>query len=544
MGKRRTSSCELRSIPMPAQVHKYREIGTLREGASAHWGVDHIQPFFPSLELLFKTDNLDNVKEHGLKFTEGIQSVLGKKTIQTTKGETVDVHIKQSSILSPIRWMRGDYGTVVGLPTTKESAVTALDKIQSPHNAAYVGSLFAALLSQSGCIHFPKVYGVFSGIAKKHTFDISEDYEDLAERPWFSKNIGTFFQLQLADHVSQSGEFQHTRSRRIEVELGDEISLGPVAQLDGIPPPENIAMGDIRPVFEEDTSRGDDESDSSSVSTSYVFEIRSCDCSEDSDTMSVEEDEEFAWSTLSNVPVQLTVMEQCEGTLYELMCLEPETTKHVAWLTQVMFALCFAQRTFGFTHNDLHTNNIMYVKTSKEHLWYNLEGQAFKVPTYGYIIKLIDFERGVGSVRLVGMKQPKVFMSDNYAIDEDAGGQYNVEPFYSSKHESIKPNPSFDCVRMATCLFWDLFPEGPNHKEYFSNPIFNTLIRWLKQDDGTSVLFGKGDPQHERYHGFHLYKAIARYSKDSAVPRKEIVKLSDTFGVKGGHPVDFDCVIV
>jgi hypothetical protein len=65
----------------------------------------------------------------------------------------------------------------------------------------------------------------------------------------------------------------------------------------------------------------------------------------------------------------------------------------------------------------------------------------------------------------------------------------------------------------------------------------------LKQEDGTSVLFGKENPQHERYHGFHLYKAIARYSKDSAVPRKEIMKLADTFGVKGSHPVEFDIVI-
>ena len=543
MGKRRTSSCELRSIPMPAQVHKYRDIRAIRDGASAHWGVDHIQPFFPSLELLFKTDNLENVKDHGLKLSDGIQTVISNKTIQTTKGETVDVHIKQSSILTPVKWMRGDYGTAIGLPSTKDSANLAMEKIQSPHNAAYVGSLFSALLSQSGCLHFPKVYGVFSGIAKKHTFDISDDYEDLAERPWFSKNIGTFFQLQLADHVSQSGEFQHTRSRRVEVELGEETALGPVDEIDGIANVDNEQIADIRPVFEEDVTQEDDESDSSSVSTSYVFEVRSCDCSESEDIEDASADEEFAWATLSNIPVQLTVMEQCEGTLYELMCLESETRKHVAWLTQVMFALCFAQRTFGFTHNDLHTNNIMYVKTSKEHLWYNLDGQGFKVPTYGYIIKLIDFERGVGSVRLVGMKHPKVFMSDNYSIDEDAGGQYNVEPFYSPKHEGIKPNPSFDCVRMATCLFWDLFPEGPEHKEYLANPIFNTLIRWLKQEDGTSILFGKENPHHERYHGFHLYKAIARYSKDSAVPRKELLKLADSFGVKGGHPAEFDMMI-
>jgi len=441
--------------------------------------------------------------------------------------------------------MRGDYGTAVGLPTTKEYATTATNKIQSPHNAAYVGSLFASLLSHTECVHFPKVYGVYSGIANKHTFDISDDYEDLVERPWFSRNIGRYFQLQLSDHISKSGDFQHTRSQRMEVELGAESALGPVDEIEGIAVPDNIEIAEMRPMFEKDLSSDDAESDSSSVSTSYVFEINSCDCSDvDEDITEVEEDENFAWSTISNAPVQLTVMERCEGTLYELMCLETETTKHISWMTQVLFALCFAQRTFGFIHNDLHTNNIMYVKTSKEHLWYNLEGQVYKVPTYGYIVKLIDFERGIGSVRITGMKQPKVFMSDNFAVDEDAGGQYNIEPFYSAKHEYIKPNPSFDCVRIATCMFWDLFPEGPEHKEYFSNPIFNTLIRWLKQEDDTSLLFGKVNTQHERYHGFELYKAIARYSKDSAVPRKEIQKLSSVFGVDGSVCVEFDVVLL
>ena len=543
MGKRKASSSELKSVPLPIQVQKYRDIAKIREGASAHWNVHHLQPFFPSLELLFKTENLENVKDHGLKLTDLVQSVTSKTTITTPDGKSKDVHIKQSMLLSPINWMRGDYGTALGLSATKDSAARVLDKIQSPQNSAYVGSLFAALLSQTGCVHFPKVYGVFSGIAENHTFDLSEDYEELARRSWFPQNVGTYFQLQLADHVSCSADFQHTRSNRAEIDLGDEAVLGPIEEMDGIAPTGSVAVGDMTQVFGGIDADCDDESTMSSVSTSYVFRVRSCDCSEDDEDDEAETDGEFAWATLSNVPVQLTVMEQCEGTLYELMCLEPETPKHVAWLTQVMFALCFAQRTMGFTHNDLHTNNIMYVKTTREHLWYKLDGQAFKVPTHGYILKIIDFERGVGSVRISGMKHPKVFMSDNFAMSEDAGGQYNAEPFYSPKHESIRPNPSFDCVRMATCLFWDLFPEGPDHPPYASNPIFVTLKRWLTQEDGTSILFGKKRAEHERYHGFHLYKAIARYSVDSAVPRKELLRLIDVFGVKGAPPVEFDIVI-
>jgi len=49
--------------------------------------------------------------------------------------------------------------------------------------------------------------------------------------------------------------------------------------------------------------------------------------------------------------------------------------------------------------------------------------------------------------------------------------------------------------------------------------------KWLTLEDGNSVLFGKEEPHHDRYHGFTLYKAIARYCKDTAVPRKELVNL-------------------
>lgn len=547
MGKRRTPTGELKSVAIPAQVHKYREMQKVRETASAHWNVDHLQPFFPSLELLFKTENLDNVKDHGLKLTEQVEAIVSKDRVLTSSGEK-EVHIKQAVIVNALKWMRGDYGTSMGLSTTKEEALSILEKVQSPHNSAYVGSLFSAILSQTGCIHFPKVYGVFSGIAKKHTFDISDDYEDLASRPWFSKNIGTYFQLQLADRVSQSSEFKHTRTRRMEMEIGDVAGdLGNIEELDGIVPEGEVTIPEMNRVFSEDIAEPDDASDSSSVSTSYVFEVRSCDCSEgeeDSEEYDEEDEEGFASATVSNVPVQLTVMEKCGGTLYELMSSEPETEKHVCWLTQVLAALAFAQKTIGLTHNDLHSNNVMYVKTDRTHLWYKVEGRTMKVPTHGYLIKLIDFERGVGSIKLVGMKQPKVFMSDHFAMDEEASGQYNSEPFYAQKHETIKPNPSFDCVRLATSMFWDLFPEGPECKEYESNPIFKTIIRWMTLDDGTSILFGKKEPEHERYHGFHLYKAIARFCKDTAIPRKELIGLVEVFGTNDSQSVEYDLVLL
>jgi hypothetical protein len=78
-----------------------------------------------------------------------------------------------------------------------------------------------------------------------------------------------------------------------------------------------------------------------------------------------EENEPFAWATFKNVPVQLTIYEKLDGTFYDLLKMHPESEKHFAWLAQVVFGLAYAQRNFSFIHNDLHGNNIMFVKTDK-----------------------------------------------------------------------------------------------------------------------------------------------------------------------------------
>lgn len=529
MLKRRQT--ELKASAIPLSLHKWT-LSNLRGGALAHWNIDSIQPFFPSLEVLFKTNDLELVGDYGIRFDEELTSVLSPDSIRTSKFDRKSVHCKTTMILSPFKWMQGEYGATIGLPSSSGQSSEISAKIQSHHNAAYVGSLVSAVLSQSKCQHFPKVYGVFSGLSKSHTINISDDYEDLSERSWFGANIGKTFELKLADHVREAIEFQHTRTSRPHLNIGESVELEGVEELD-TEHVEDTEVAEIQQLL-EGSDEEDDESDSSSVSTSYIFKVTSCDCDDEEEEGSIEEEESeepFAWATFTNVPVQTTVMEKCEGTLYKLMTENSESEKHLAWISQVMFALAFAQRNFGLTHNDLHSNNVMYVQTTQEFLYYNCSGSYYKVPTFGYLIKIIDFERGVTSIRLAGMKESKTFMSDHFSVNEEAGGQYNSEPFYNNRFPSVKPNPSFDLVRLATSMFWDLFPEGPDHEEYRMNTVFNFFVRWLKQDDGASLMFGKKDPHHDRYHGFHLYKAIARYSRECAVPRKEIDYLKPIYGI-------------
>jgi len=516
---------ELRSSQIALSIHKY-DLSLLISSALTHWNITNIQPYFPPIEKLFKSSELECVNEYGIRFNEEVSIVTDESKIKTVSGGVVDVHRKTTMLLSPYKWMRGEYGTTLSLPTSIEQATQAMHKIQNSNNAAYVGSIISGVLSQTGCVHFPRVYGIFTGTTLNHTIDISDDYGELCDRPWFSQNIGKLFDIKLSDELQDSSEFKHTRTARLAIQLGERVELGDVQDLE-TPHVDEVEMADINRVFRDEEDMVDDESDSSSVSTSYIFAIKSCDCSDEEDEDEDESGESFAWATFKSVPVHVTVMEKCHGTLYELMMMHPETEKHLAWVSQVMFALAYAQRTISLVHNDLHANNVMYTPTDAKFYYYNCGGVIYRVPTFGYTIKIIDFERGIASIRITGMKEPKLFMSDHFYAEEEAGGQYNYGDYYNAKQPEMKPNPSFDLVRLATSLYWDIFPEPQPE-----NLLYKLFTKWLTLEDNTSVLFGKKNTRHDRYHGFHLYKAIARFCKDNAVPRKEIISLKSVYGVE------------
>ena len=524
MGKR--SHSELRSSNVLLSLHKYNLEG-LKVSAKQHWNVSNIQPYFPPVEKLFKTTDVEDISEYGIRFNDEASAVTDSSTIKTASGSLIEIHKKVTMILSPYQWMRGSYAPI-GLPSSSEQSRELFDKLQCSNNASYVGSIISAALSQTGCLHFATVYGIFNGVSDEHKLNISDDYSELCDRPWFSQNIGKFFDVHLSDEVQSSSEFKHTRTARVSIRLGEDAQLDNVETLDV--PPADVRMGDLHQVL-QDEEEDDAESDSSSVSTSYIFDIQSCDCEDEDDESYEGCEENFAWATFKNVPVQLTLMEKCTGTFYELIVQNPETEKHLAWVSQIMFALAYAQRIMGLTHNDLHANNVMYVKTQEEYFYYNCGGLLYRVPTFGYLIKIIDFERSIASIKITGMKSPKLFMSDQYHVDEEAGGQYNYGDYYLPKYPEIKPNPSFDLVRFATSIFWDLFPEGPESTEYSENLLFKLFMKWLTLEDGKSIMFSKLENRHDRYHGFHLYKAIARYCKD-AVPRKEVTALKEIYGTE------------
>lgn len=505
---------DLRTNATLLRLHKYPRL----DGSA--WDMKNLQPFFPPLETLFKTHTVSNLSDYGVRLSDEMEKIVDESHIQV-KGKPVEVHRKTTMILSPFKWMRGDYGTI-GLPKPEDVAEDMQEKLQSPHTAGYVGALASIALSESECIHFPKVYGVYVGLSGKHTIDISDDYEELSERRWFGENLGKTFELKLRTPEA-TAEFTHTRSQRPGVLLGDDAVLDGIQELEA----EHMSTPSSRSLSNSDADSSSYEEEEEEEDGDDQFDIRSCDCSDTSDDEGLDdegEDEPFAWATFKDVPVITTVMEKCEGTYYDLLEKHQEPEKHSAWFGQIVFALAYAQRNFGFTHNDLHGNNVMYVSTDKEYLYYKHGGTCYRLPTYGYILKIIDFDRAAFSLRLIGMKEPRTFVSSQFQPNEEAAGQYNIEPFFSQEHPRIPLNASFDLARFATSVFWEFFPEGPTHS--YTHPLFSVLKQWMSQSDGSSVLFRTQKPdRHDRYHGFDLYKAIARYCKDSAVPRREIGKL-------------------
>lgn len=487
------------------------------------WNLTHVQPFIPPLEQLFKTERLSSMAEYGIRLPEEVESVVDATHIKTTKGQTCEVHRKTTMILSPFKTMKGEY-SAPGLPKPIETEKSYSEQMQSPYTAAYVGALASTLLSTSECPHFPRVYGTYAALSSNHEINISDDYEDLCDRKWFMDNIGKTFELRL--RAANGTGFTHTRGQRAAVQVGDDLELDiEDVEVQHVDEPESFGL-----VEEYDLPSDSDESYETESDEEDAFEINSCDCSdfeddeEESSIPSEEDDEDFAWATFSNVPVVTTVMESCKGTFYDLLKTSSDPQHHTAWVAQVVFALAYAQRTFGFIHNDLHGNNVMYVPTSEEFMFYRHHGVTYRVPTYGILIKIIDFDRAAFSVRISGMKEPRFFLSSQFKTDEEAGGQYNLEPFYTSTFPRIPLNPSFDLARFTASVFWDIFPEGPAQKS--DHPLFELFKHWTTLPDGTSVIFREKGDNHDRFHGFDLYKAITRYLKDSAVPKKELSKFS------------------
>ena len=226
-------------------------------------------------------------------------------------------------------------------------------------------------------------------------------------------------------------------------------------------------------------------------------------CEDEESESSIEE--ETLTLTFSKFPVQVICMEQCENTFdYLIMNGELTDDEWFSALMQIIMILITYQKMFLFTHNDLHTNNVMYIPTNKKFIYYTFKKQTYKVPTFGKIYKIIDFGRAI--YKLNG----KILCSDSFKTGGDAATQYNTEPYFNDKKPRLEPNYSFDLCRLACSIFdyvVDDFETIKNMNE--CSPLVKLIVEWCVDDNGVNVLYKNNGV--ERYPDFKLYKMIARF---------------------------------
>ena len=445
------------------------------------------------------------------------------------------VFIKYSPLLDPVKYMVGKYESHKDILTILPSLENNLtySKIKDFNNMAYVDCFFSYLSSQLLTTHSflngIDFYGSFVGIQKKHKMDITDDYEYLQSSPFFIANNKILFNisnitndlfynygscgnkpkltvLNTPKHnitaVNIDSSEINTNSILLEniASLDDELIYNNVKNTNGSSSSCDSST-DSDTDIDTDT---DTDSDNSKISNSTVdsennSENSTWETDDEDDCSSIDNDNYFAY--INNFPIQGIALQKCDGTIDNL--LENKLLsfdENISALMQISMTLLVYQKTLRFTHNDLHTNNIMYINTEQEFIYYKYKLLTYKVPTFGKIYKIIDFGRAKYNYN--GLR----LCSDSFAPNGDASTQYNCEPYMDENKPRLDPNFSFDLCRLG-CSLYDFVIEDDEDPENF-NELQKLVLNWCTDDNNKNILYKKnGD---ERYPNFKLYKMIAR----------------------------------
>lgn len=499
-----------------------------------------IQNYNPIYKLWFHLDET-NYSDVALNNTNRLVDM---NTIMKTTNDAhcpQSVFIKYAPLLDPIRYMVGKYEPnkelIRNLPSLENHNVHP--KILDTNNMAYVDSFFSYLSSQllhtHNCLHGIDYYGSFAGIQEKFKQEITDDYDYLSSSQFFNKNKHVLFHISHINGDKNNYLNYGSRANKAPIKLHNTQKHNITA----------ITLEDIQPSSNEQTEQTDTnalinsdiETDPNLIYTNdCVIKKRSCSTNNSTDSTNESSnseittdtesasDEESEWETeedsihdsddnvsnnsenkdfayIKDFPVHCIALQKCDGTLDTLFDKNTMGKEEgIAALMQVIMTLLCYQTAFQFTHNDLHTNNIMYVNTTDEFLYYTYQRKVYKVPTYGKIFKIIDFGRAIYNYN--GLR----FCSDSFAPSGDAHTQYNCEPYMDENKPRLDPNFSFDLCRLGCSLYDFVIDDDNNQKNY--DELQQLVYEWCLDDNKKNILYKQNGE--ERYPNFKLYKMIAR----------------------------------
>lgn len=496
-------------------------------------GMENIQNYIPLYQKFFnlqeKTYQSINLNQHynitsiektayKNKFTCTIKS--SDKEIKTT------TFFKFSPLLDPIKYMIGKYGNLsedikTSLPCLKNNDCHA--KVIDPNNSAYIDGFFTYLTSKllhtHGFIHGVDFFGSFLGIQNDFYIDILDDIEYLNDSIFFHEHRNKLFQVNLTNEelLLESD----TRNYKKKLEISEKIKTDDILTLNNdifeemfidnsITPPKEINGEEL--VYEVNTKS---KAESRKTNDSHCSSRSSHTSSENDGDGTGEEENDIESDTgsessidsqiqcsaiIQKFPVQIICLESMTATLDSLLDENLEIDEWRSCLFQIIMTLVVYQKIFNFTHNDLHTNNVMFIPTEQKFIIYKYNNSYYKVPTYGRLFKIIDFGRAVYKFR------GEIICSDSFHSKGDAATQYNCDPYFNSKKARLDPNFSFDLCRLA-CSLYDYFIDLLED-DFDTHPIAQLINTWCKDDKGRNILYKTCGE--ERYPDFKLYKMISR----------------------------------
>ena len=503
-----------------------------------------------------------NIKENVLENKNIYNCTI--KNIYTLKIKTKPVFFKLAPLLDPFKYLIGKYipndEKLFNLPLLSPETQDFHPKFLDMNNASYVDGFFSFLNSHlihhHNFIHGVDFFGSFLSIKKDFAINIFDDLDYLNKSDYFNKNKNILFQVDDYNFIFDDDEdkktkkplikIDHSKTTRTNISINDiddsifkDVFSTEQITLESLKD-KSIDLVDITNsnefVFKNNLTTTLKSGSTCSSRTSYTENDENHDLDQDNsscynkvsiddsddntENQNAEEDdedndddnyedcssytEERINATIPKFPVQIICMEKCENTFDDLIL--NEELSEMEWYSafmQIIMILIIYQKVFAFTHNDLHTNNVMYNSTDKKYIYYCYKQKYYKVPTFGRIFKIIDFGRSIYKYN------GKLFCSDSFQQGGDASTQYNTEPYFNDSKPRLEPNYSFDLCRLA-CSIFDYMVEDLEEIKVLEDcdPVTRLIVEWCLDDKGINLLY-KNDGT-DRYPDFKLYKMIAR----------------------------------
>jgi|688.fasta_scaffold22182_13 hypothetical protein len=520
--------------------------------------IKNCQNYIPIYDRFFKLTNI-NYNNINLNHNYLMYEILNKNTdansfscnIKDENNNIIkkNVFFKFSSLLDCFKYMLGKYdiedSNLLNLPNFTN--INSHEKTRDFNNNSYVDGFFSYLTSKllhtHNFINGLDFYGAFIGVKDNFAIDVSDDMENLYSSDFFNNNKDKLFKFENIEDYSLLNFHSKNNKQRLLIE--NNIDIEDVITLDETINIEILTLNDFSSIAEIDFNINNTDNttindtyniqkmdDSSSISSnssnttddshlSKSIKNNNDDDSEntnnnnddddnddndddDDDTNSSNKSSDINDETninviINKIPVEIICLEKCTMTLDALMTTTKLSTDE--WrsiLFQIIITLITYQKVFKFTHNDLHTNNIMYIDTNITYLYYKYNNILYKIPTYGKIFKIIDYGRAIYSFK------NELMCSDSYNKIGDATTQYNFGPYINAGKKIIEPNYSFDLCRLA-CSIYDFIYLDENEK---LTEIRILIDEWCSDDKGRNILYKSSGE--DRYIDFKLYKMIAR----------------------------------